>query len=286
MENWKNLVEILRIATFFSYLFYVVRMYMTPIVFAIPSYQRADIIKQKTLATLNYYDIPKTHIYIFCANKREKLAYQYAINNQEYHYVTGVLGIQNQRNFIKKFFAEGQRIVCIDDDISNITEKKSTDKTEGKLPDLDCLKTFVSSAFEELELCNGYLWGVYPVDNDFYMKHEITYDLRFIIGCFYGIINRHDTDLILSHAPKEDVMQTIQHYMKDGVVVRYNWIGVRTNFFGKGGIGNRQSREENAKKASLHFDDKYPGLGSVFVRKDGRHEFRLNFRHRFNFATT
>lgn len=254
------------------------------VVYAIPSYQRADIIKQKTLKVLLSYNIPKTHIYIFCANKREKLAYQYAINDNEYHYVTGVLGIHNQRNFISSFFAEGQRIVYLDDDISHITEKKNDAK--GKLPDLDCLKTFVSSAFDELELSNGYIWGIFPVDNSFYMKHEITYDLRYIIGCFYGVINRHSPDLLITHSEKEDVLRTIQYYMKDGIIIRYGWIGVRTTFYAKGGMSFQTDRLAEGKKYSQQLADEYPGLGSVFVRKNGRHEFRLNFRHRFDFTTT
>lgn len=259
---------------------------MTNVVYAIPSYQRADQIKQKTLSLLLSFNIPKTHIYIFCANKREKLAYQYAINDPEYHYVTGVLGLHNQRNFISNFFAEGQRIVYLDDDIMEITEKRNIDKTNRPLDRLDCLTTFISNAFDECLLCNSYLWGVFPANNQFFMKHEITYDLRYIIGCFYGVINRHSSDLLLTHSEKEDVLRTIQYYMKDSVVVRYGWIGVRTTFYAKGGMSFQTDRLAEGKKYSQQLANEYPGLGSVFVRKNGRHEFRLNFRHRFNFATT
>ena len=44
-------------------------------VIAIPSYQRENTLKIRTLATLESYNIPASIIYIFVANKKEKKNY-------------------------------------------------------------------------------------------------------------------------------------------------------------------------------------------------------------------
>ena len=32
------------------------------------------------------------------------------------------------------------------------------------------------------------MWGVYPVDNCLFMKNDISYDYKFIIGHLFGVI--------------------------------------------------------------------------------------------------
>ena len=54
--------------------------------------------------------------------------------------------------------------------------------------------------------------------NHFFMKDTITTNLRYIVGAFYGTINRHDSNLKLYLEEKEDVLRTLQYYKKDGKV--------------------------------------------------------------------
>jgi len=222
------------------------------IVFAIPSYKRVEILKTKTLETLKSYNISEKSIYIFCANKEELKIYQDNIDSS-YNILLGVPKLYKQRNFISNYFKEGQKIVYMDDDIGGITEL-----SKPKLKRLPNLMRFLDDAFAECKENNAYLFGVYPVDNHYFMRKTITKDLRYIIGAFYGVINRKSKDLKLWLEEKEDVLRTIQFYKKDGVVIRYNFIGIKTKYFGDGGMSVGRDRIKEGKIAVQKLHRKYP----------------------------
>ena len=90
-------------------------------VIAIPSYQRYSILEQKTLSMLNKYQIPKKKIYIFVADQDEKKVYESNLNHDLYgQIIVGQKGLKNQRNFIAKYFPEGQEIFQLDDDVGEL----------------------------------------------------------------------------------------------------------------------------------------------------------------------
>ena len=200
--------------------------------FAIPTYKRVNILKTKTLKLLASYKIPSRDIFIFVADKEEERLYRSAVGSG-YKIVVGIKGIAQQRNFISKYFKEGSKIVYIDDDIDMINELEGSKQI--KLPDLI---RFTISAFKECEEHKAYIWGIYPSDNGFFQKRNITYDRRLIIGGMYGIINRHKKELMVSIVKneKEDYERTLRYYKNDGVVVRYNFISVKTRNYAEGGI--------------------------------------------------
>ena len=103
-------------------------------VFAIPSYKREQTLKLRTLATLKSYNIPSSIIYIFVANKNEKLNYCNSLD-KDYHnnIIVGKLGIKNIRMFMSNYFKEGQKICYIDDDIYSIEEAVFNSKSKKKL---------------------------------------------------------------------------------------------------------------------------------------------------------
>ena len=227
------------------------------IIYAIPTYKRYDIIQSKTLSLLNSYDIPKKDIFIFVADKKEFKLYKEVLGD-DYKIVVGVLYISKQRNFINNFFKEGQQIVLIDDDIDEISELSKT-----KLKRLPNLKKFVNDAFAECKDNNAYLWGIYPVNNHYFMRKTITKDLRFIAGGFYGIINRKSKDLKLWVEEKEDILKTLQYFVKDGIVIRYNFIGMKTKNYATGGISANIDRVKSSKSAVEKINEKYPTLTRI-----------------------
>lgn len=81
---------------------------------AIPSYSRSDIIKNKTLNTLERFNIPKSLIYIFVVQEEYDL-----YNSLDYNVIVGNKGLINQRKFIENYFNENELIICIDDDITD-----------------------------------------------------------------------------------------------------------------------------------------------------------------------
>lgn len=209
----------------------------------------------KTLVTLK--DYPKDKIKIFVISEEYEL---YKNLNPEYEIIVGVLGVANQRQFIKDYFEIGSEIVYMDDDITEI--------------DVPNIEEFIKNAFIKCHELKANIWGIYPVYNPFFRKDKITTDLRFIIGCFYGIINTNIEKVICNN--KDDVERTIQYYKRDGIVIRYNNIGVKTKFYAKGGLGLLKERMPIIVKEVDYLELTYPEYGKRFIRKNRIHEFKLH----------
>lgn len=240
---------------------------------AIPTYNRSDIIERKTLTTLLNGGISPSQIYIFVANADEKKKYELVPSHLYHSIVIGKLGIANQRIFIKHYFKEGSYVVSIDDDIEGLFKL-----TGEKLTSIKNIKQFFDHAFETLKKENKYMWGIYPVRNPFFMKKKIFYGLSFIIGALHGYIVRYDKSLEPSTKSegKEDYEQSILYYLKDGGMIRFNDIAIKTKFLAKGGLG--EDRFERNKKSAKYLKQKYPELVTIFHRKNGMTEVKLHTR--------
>ena len=260
---------------------------------AIPSYNRSDVIEKKTLTTLLEGGIKPSQIYIFVANEKEKQLYEQIPG--KYKIIIGKLGITNQRNFIKHYFKQGDHVVSIDDDVEGIyklqgqnkvtqnkvtqnkvtqnkvTQNKVTQKVTQKLTKVKDVAAFFQSAFDTLKKENKYLWGIYPVNNPYFMNKTVSKKLSFIIGALHGYIVRDTPDLTAE--VKEDYEQSILHYLKDGGVIRFNNITIKTKFLAPGGVG--KDRFQANKKSAKYLQKKYPQLVNIFHRKNGMAEIRL-----------
>lgn len=240
---------------------------------AIPSYRRSQLIQQKTLKLLNKYSIDKSIIYIFVADEEEHEIYKLAL--PDYNIVVGKLGIANQRNFIRNYFKPGDKVLSIDDDVEHILELNK-DKKLIEIPDLDL---FINYAFEECVDQSIFLWGIYPVNNPYFMKSrdKFNHKLSFIIGTFFGQIIRHTDDLNLNLSEKEDIENSILHFKKDKQLLRFEHRTIKTKFYNKiGGLGGPSfQRVLNNKTATEYLDKHYSNFGKSWQRKDGRYEFRL-----------
>jgi hypothetical protein len=219
---------------------------MSDWVVAIPSFQRAIQLREKTLNTLKFYNILLEQIYIFVANEEE--AAIYAKENPEYRIVIGVPGLPQQRNYIIDYFDLGQCIISLDDDIECIYRLISkTNQTMERHPNICDLfdNMFYKLREKHLQLC-----GIYPVRNAFFMHDKITTDLRFCIGCMYLFINDKlvlSTDII----QKEDYERTLISYNNYGGVLRYNNICVKTKFYAMGGLGENRTALNEAGVITL-----------------------------------
>ena len=250
-----------------------IKKYKTDYVVAIPSYKRWDEITQKTLPTLKKGKVPANKIFVFVANKTEEKQYRDKMDPSTYgKIVVGKKGLVPQRRYISQYFSEGTHIVSMDDDVKNMIQLTKDDK----LKHLTNLDSFFKKAFKTLEKKKLYLWGVYPVKNNMFMKRNMTTDLRFVIGVVHGYINRHSRDLYPSpkSVGKEDIEQSILFYLKDGGVLRFNDITFSTVFNAPGGLGtNRYQMNKNAQE---YLVKKYPKIAKPKFRKDGTPEITLN----------
>lgn len=236
-----------------------------PYLIAIPSYNRPKEIRYKTLKYLKDCGIADDRITIFVATEEQKQIYADAGITQKI--IVGELGITNQRNFIMNYFPMGEYIISMDDDIERL--ERAINEKFAPIIDLD--KVFKENHQLMLET-NRYIWGIYPVRNLFFIRKPIHTDLKFIIGVCYGFINRRmllDTE----SEGKEDVENSILHYIADGGVLRMNTIVAKTKFNAVGGLGKDRFNSNKMAAEALHLN--YPTLTRIVQRKNGMHEIKL-----------
>ena len=230
---------------------------------AIPSYKRAETLRQKTLRTLSIFGFPPYLIDVFVVPE-EKEEYEAVLWQQLYgNLIEGVRTLAGQRAFIQAHYPVGQRILMLDDDISSF-------KTIVNFP----LPRQFEWLFEKLdhEQCN--LFGIYPASNLFFMKDKLQKGLHYCIGSCFGIINRRDL-----HAPmdeKEDYYMTLERFQKDGAILRYCGISPVTTYWkGAGGMNSTRTVESELEGANLIKHLYSELVDSVYRKRGGRWDLKL-----------
>jgi hypothetical protein len=240
---------------------------------AIPSYKRSIICNSKTLKTLNELGIDKSKINVFVVED-EYEEYKNNLDSSLYNeIVKGKKGLVEQREFIESHYSEGTHLIMMDDDLTEI---------DLSLTNYNSASEFFSDAFDECMKQGAFIWGIYPVYNKFFRetKEALSTDLKYIIGCLYGIIVRNIPELKLNisrEGNKEDVERSILYWLKDGKVLRYNRIAPNTKYYGTdgGGLGKLKDRLEPMERISKKINEKYPDITKIKIRKNGLYEIVL-----------
>ena len=211
---------------------------------AIPSISRADTITKKTLNYLKQTDIDMSKVDIFLSNPNEEQAYRENLKDYPVNIiVSNTKHVNTQRNFIVDYYKEDELILGIDDDI-DLVAMKVDDKNTIQL---NSLTEFVENAFAISLDKKIDMWGVNPVINPYFMKNNVTFNLKYIVACFYGWRNNHDEKAYVSTNPeygKEDFERSIRYYIADGGVTRFNYVAPKTKYYSeKGGIQNYRTVE-------------------------------------------
>lgn len=246
-------------------------------VVAIPSYRRADILSTHTLSLCIECGVDPSQIHVFIVDDpQEECSYIQSTKNLKIHIHKGPLGLHNMRNFITDFFEDGQRILCMDDDIRGMVYMDEYLTLQDFTGTMFC--SWVESAFDALTLGKARLFGVYPVKNSYFMKDldYATEDLRFCVGTLWGCIN--DKSIRIVTEEKEDFERTILYYQKYGSVLRYNHIAPKTSFYTtKGGMQSRGvDRRVTSEMACRYLLSTYPVYCKPYrIKKNGIHEVRL-----------
>jgi hypothetical protein len=252
---------------------------MSEYIIAIPSYKRGEVCRDKTLNMLKTNKIPANKIYVYVANKEEYEEYKNVLDKSTYHkLVVGIKGLVPQRKFIMNEWGQGKNIVFFDDDVAKIDLTLSS-MFRGK-----SLDYFLKTAFSESRKQGAYIWGVYPVFNPFFRKsrEEISTCLNYIVGAFYGVINRPnlknlDLTITKENGQKEDVERTLKYFINDGIVLRFNRISFVTRYYNPNGsgLGTFKDRLKPMQEASQKLLKVYSDYGSISTKKTGMTEFRL-----------
>jgi len=238
---------------------------------AIPSYKRPETIKNKTLKLLMDHNIDKNKITIFVADNDEEKIYKQSLGN-EYKIVVGVHTIGNQRNFIERYYNENTKVVMFDDDLDGVFIKN-----ENNLDPIDNIENdLIINGFNECLKNNSYVFGVYAAANAYFMLNRIYTKLCYIPGGVFGVIIQHDNFLQRKTNHGEDYEYSIRQYIKNKIVVRFDYITIKSKFFKEQG-GLQTIRTKQYIYDSIKWiQDEFPEYCKMYIRKSsGNAELRL-----------
>ena len=247
---------------------------MTDYQVAIPSYKRPDTVREKTLKVLEKHKISPDKVTIFVADDTEKERYALALRDSPYQrLVVGVPGMGAIRNFIQMYYTEGTPVMNFDDDLSEVMRKEN-DKLMVPVENLE--EQVILKGFQACNENNAKLFGVYAAANAMFMKDRIAVGLYYCIGSCWGMITRHDKDLAVTMDDKEDFERTLQHYVKDGVVVRLDNITVKSKYYTEDGGMQVTRTSERIHESAKILQERYPNLCTMYIRETTGHaELRL-----------
>jgi hypothetical protein len=243
-------------------------------VIAIPSYKRAETLRDKTLTLLAEHRIPQNRIHVFVANKEEYNTYKATLKPHTYgHLHIAEPGMAAVRNFITGFFPIDKQIFNMDDDIRGFIEyAEGVRRNERPLRDLSAA---ITDGFREARKTGFRLFGFYPVANGYFMKPGHSVDLKYIIGAVWGIVNPGRI-LTVTIDDKEDYLRSVIMYLLDGGVIRYNNMAPVSAYYKEpGGMQETRTmrRIETSARAMV---GAFPDLVTInLTKKSGMPEVRL-----------
>jgi hypothetical protein len=249
---------------------------------AIPSFKRAHILQNKTLNLLNRHGIPKHLIKIFVRDKDELASYLHTIGDSYHFVINDAKSIGEVRNHLKYYYREETNIdwvLYIDDDIDEIYQYIN----DKEIKVIENLEKRIMYNFMRAEEEGARLWGVGPLSNPFFMSNKETTNLKYIIGAFSGEIIDRSKEMILCDTDHgEDFQFSMEYYLRDGCVLRFNDIAIKTKYFGDGGInesyGGKANRLAACEGAMKYLEDRYGDMCKAIQKKWGW-DLRLNYRY-------
>jgi hypothetical protein len=233
-------------------------------IIVIPTYNRINTLKSKTIAFLNRTKAQKPEIWI---NENESIEL-YSSEFSGYKIHKGGSNIGEKRNKIQEHYPLNTKLIFIDDDVKDIVVKTST-KSKKPLKDFN---TLVEYGFTQAEQNNSTIWGVYPIDNPLCMKYEIKTQLCMIIGTFFGIINQR---VFVESKYAVDLDLSLKYYVAQKKLLRLEFIGLNTKCYTEpGGLQTDGKREEGSRLSKINLQQEYPELVKLYT-KNNRTEIRF-----------
>ncbi len=244
----------------------------------IPTYDRPEGLKDKTLAMLQRHNIPLDRVDILLGEPGEADAYLAEIGDIWkgdfiFHYENELGDIVNFIKGYYKYETDVKYLVRFDDDIEEVFDGSGRPV---------CLDELIVKMFHVTVKNNLNFWGVGSGQNTFFMKDSITTNLKYCCGGFNGeVIDRDKEDIQIEFSQYEDVCMTCEHFIRDGGVVRNNYIGLKHKCWTNGGmassVGNMETRLALHERDAYEVANKYGDMLEVKQYKWGI-GLKLNYR--------
>lgn len=220
----------------------------------IPSYNRIELLKERTLSFLEKHKMSKKLIYIFVV-REEYTKYREELHD-DYNIIIGKKGISNQRGFISEYFDEGVPLVSMDDDIKEIHELFINSNDKKKLRPLPegGFKQLLFMTFKEMTQRSIRMCGFYPVKNAFFMSRTTSLDLKFCIGQFRLFYNFREIETNRKYTLLEDYETTLKYFLyDDSKIMRKNYICMEADYNRlPGGLSDTADRRYIVKEKEVN----------------------------------
>lgn len=217
--------------------------------FVIASFNRSEMIKEKTLGMLHNYNVPEDMIDIIVENEALKEKYNSSLNGKYNIIVSKTKGLGEKRNFVRWYYryeTDETELIQLDDDIEEIKDAIN--------PNFDLL-TFCEKAFELSKKSGACFWGISDFSNIFYIKNSkpLTTTLKLICGGVSGLVIDRNKDPIYGDCDSyEDLQFTCEHFLRDGLILRFNHVYMKTKLFIKeGGMVEDMTESGRIKDAEI-----------------------------------
>ena len=234
--------------------------------FVIPTFQRSKGLIEKTLKYLDDMNVDRRDVYVFIREDDKDYEGYVSISNINLE-VIDIKGIGATHNYITEHFEEGEFIVEIDDDLEFIVdqERKKIDSFIGLCEEMK----------EKMEYTGCSYGGTYSVCNPLFMSkcEHFTTDLRYCLGCLRFRFIRKEIKLETNYS--EDFENCILHFLRDGKILKNNWVACKTKNYASGGCAGDGRNFDSEKKDKEFLAEKYPLYCRYFERKNGTPDLRL-----------
>ena len=242
-------------------------------IIVIPSYNREQLFLETTYKLLK--DIPVDKYLLTDSDHKYKFI-------KGYEQMNAPNGIKNIRNFIRNHF-NGQRVLCIDDDLKGISRGHF-----GKFVPLtsDDLKDFNDYAWTTMKQEQCYLAGINLHYNPFFCRDTITTNLTYINGSytFFDLKNNIEPIYIdVDHF--EDYQTSIEYFIRDGRVLKFCNYSIKTKCYNAhGGIcgqlsgqnSGKYTRQQSAYENGLILEAVYPEyIKLTYSKKNKIHNLKI-----------
>lgn len=246
---------------------------------AIPSYKRAEICRDATIATLIRYGADLSRVTVWVADDQQADEYR-SVLPAEVKIGVAILGKVNAQRYYHSQYAPGTRLLNLDDDLYDLHQKVGE-----KLEPLTCsIDDLVSIGFGVAEKVGAKLWGINAVANGFFLSDSITVGLRYICGNIYGNYAGDEAILgerITDGSSGDDYETSLRSFILNGSVVRLDYVCPITKYFAPGGIDAElkdagiSDRQVDHKAALEKIAAAYPDLAKTYTKAGGVTNLRL-----------
>ena len=241
---------------------------------AIPSHDRVQRLNRQTLRTLADGGVSRDRITVF-VDEPELHIYKADLDPGLYgNLEPGGRLMREQYAAMEANYPDGTRLLCIDDDIKGIRQRVDPQNTI-EMTDVNGLVQLLFGIAHD----NGTrLWGLYPINNPFFMRPRTNVGLHFLIGQVYGMVVDHAEELRVRFPAKTDYERTLRWFRHDGAVTRFDFLAADSHMLAPGGLraADRPDRTANNELAVDALLEEFPQFVRVKARpsKLGR-EIRL-----------